>query len=201
MDISSAYFIERAKNTFGSGRILLNNNDRLGTPDRHHASIARIDWDSKEIGKDEVLFHNGIEEYRYVLAKDISFDMFISLYDVNARTFAGFRASRDPEERSISQFLEECKKRKMENVEMRAYGMQDNGKSLVGIIDRVLRDSKASLVEVDIFGKDIRNLAFDIKTGMVFNLLLLNRIYRPGELANKERAVEKPKSQLKFNPS
>ncbi len=200
MDISSAYFIERDKNTFGSGRLLLNNNDRLGTPDRHHTSLARIEWDSKEIGKDEVLFHNGIDEYRYVLAKDISFDMFISLYDVNARTFAGFRASGDPEERSISQFLEECKKRKMENVEMRAYGMQDNGKSLVGIIDKVLQDSKASLVEVDIFGKDIRNLAFDIKTGMVFNLLLLNRIYRPGELANKERAVEKPKSQLKFNP-
>jgi hypothetical protein len=201
MDISKTYFNEKKKkDSFGRARLLLNNNDRLGTPDRHHASLAGIEGDSKDLNKGEALFQAGIGEYRYILSKNITFDIFISLYDVDNKSFAGFRTERSPDEVSMLRFLEESKKRKMRNIEMRVYGMQDNDASMAQLIERIIRSSKASLVEVDIFGKEVRNLAFDLKTGMVFNLLLLNRIYRPGELANKEVAGIGSQVQLKFNP-
>ena len=36
------------------------------------------------------------------------------------------------------------------------------------------------------FGTDARHVAIYLKTGASYNLLLLNRIYRPGELKNQQ---------------
>ena len=55
-------------------------------------------------------------------------------------------------------------------------------------------------MEVDLFGTDTRHIALDLKTGVSYNLLLLNRLYRAGELAcqvNKE-AYDKMRSDLAF---
>jgi hypothetical protein len=46
----------------------------------------------------------------------------------------------------------------------------------------------------------MRHIAFDTRQGMCYDLLLLDRIYRPHELANAERPedFEKRRSELEF---
>ncbi len=40
----------------------------------------------------------------------------------------------------------------------------------------------ALLFALGLFGNEIRHIALDTKTGLSYNVLLLDRIYRPGEL-------------------
>jgi hypothetical protein len=42
-------------------------------------------------------------------------------------------------------------------------------------------------MEVDLFGEEKRHIVMDMKTGLSYDLLLENRIYRPGELKNDEK--------------
>ena len=59
---------------------------------------------------------------------------------------------------------------------------------------------KSSLMETDLFGEETRHIVFDMKLGMSFNLLLLNRIYKQYELLNMTTKPEFDlrKSELKF---
>ncbi|MCL4404741.1 hypothetical protein M1583_02000, partial [Candidatus Marsarchaeota archaeon] len=57
------------------------------------------------------------------------------------------------------------------------------------------------LVEADLFGNEVRHIAFDAKQGMSFNVLVNNMNYKPGELVNKmtidqfERSLKQASSQ------
>ena len=55
-------------------------------------------------------------------------------------------------------------------------------------------------MEIDMFGEEKRHMAIDMKTGLSYDLLLENRIYRPGELKNdeKEDDFQSSTSRLSF---
>ena len=45
-------------------------------------------------------------------------------------------------------------------------------------------ENKIRLVEIDLFGENTRHIAIDTKLGTSFNVLMEDRLYRPGELVN-----------------
>jgi hypothetical protein len=72
---------------------------------------------------------------------------------------------------------------KAQNLELRLIGMQNSGTDAIRGLQVELK-VRGRLVETDLFGTNMRNVALDTKTGMTYNMLLLNRIYRAGELTN-----------------
>ena len=56
------------------------------------------------------------------------------------------------------------------------------------------------IFEADLFGNSTRHIAIDIYSGMSFNVLLEDKLYKPGELVNNmtreqfERAIMPPAS-------
>ena len=61
---------------------------------------------------------------------------------------------------------------------------QANAKDLVNSLLFLEKIGKNSLVEVDLFGNEVRHVAIDLKTGLSYNVLIKNIIYKPGELIN-----------------
>ena len=114
--------------------------------------------------------------------------MLVLLYDVNTSGFFAFRAAQEEDlKMPVKEFVSRLKR---PNIEIRAIGMQnsskDYGTGLANMIEAAYTLCKpyARLVEVDLFGTDQRNIAIDTKLGMTFDLLLFDRFYKPGELAN-----------------
>ena len=129
--------------------------------------------------------------YRYIIANNITFDMLISLYDVNStKTFAcrafgnsvGAQASV-----AIKKFIAGLKK---PNLELRCIGFQDESLGASNMVSELHQMTKASLTEVDLFGNQMRHICIDMKTGLTYDLLLENRRYRAGELINKTTRQE-----------
>lgn len=123
---------------------------------------------------------------RYAAALDTSYDMLLSIFDVNARNTIIFRTF-GPDQTlrgSIDKYLLPLR-RGGPNVEVRIIGMQ-NGEEYSHLyeIAELLNSKGLPLLEVDLFGTETRHIAFDTKLGMSFNVLVNDRLYRPGELAN-----------------
>ncbi len=122
------------------------------------------------------------EQSRYVCARDITFDLLVTLYDVNTRTMAIFRLVKELPEATRAKLVKFISSLKRPTLELRAIGMQNSYKEMLPLIAQMRELSKAILVEVDLFGTSTRHVVIDMQTGMPYNLLLLNRVYRPGEL-------------------
>ena len=72
------------------------------------------------------------------------------------------------------------------DMEARIIGLQDGEehgflKDLLGFLSK----HRIRLAEADLFGERIRHIAIDLKTGMSYNILLDDRIYKPSELVNR----------------
>ncbi len=123
-------------------------------------------------------------DQRYIAATSLAYDLLMSIYDVNTRSITVARFMDFTKE--ISTMLDRfIKSQKRPNFELRVIGMQ-NGQAtnpLYGISEFMARN-KLRLFEADLFGKELRHIAIDIYSGMSYNILLLDRIYKPGELAN-----------------
>jgi hypothetical protein len=158
----------------------------LSFKDRAHISKSKLDADESTgyLNVDEsgmIMNHNGISK-RYISAMNVTYDMLFSVYEVNsmslfcARTFK----SDDIIKKKLKDFIKKFKK---PNFEVRIFGMQNNeSQILVGKLLEVIKTYKLKVYEVDLFGNQTRNIAFDAKNGMSFNILLNDRIYRAGEL-------------------
>jgi len=87
--------------------------------------------------------------------------------------------------REGTKFINSLKKDKP-NLEARIIGMQKN-QDFYFILNQIfdfLISNKIRLVEVDLFGDNTRHIAIDTKLGTSYNVLMEDRIYRPGELVN-----------------
>lgn len=194
MDFWSVYEAEKAKPEFGSGRLYIASRDRI------HLSLSSVETYGTTLDINQAIVKGYKEEERFVLAKDLTNDLFISIYDVNVASALLLRASMPLAGTLTAQIIAKIKKIKNPNLEMRLAGLQDKGTELLPAVESFHKAFKSSLMEVDLFGNEIRHLVFDLKLGMLFNLLLLNRIYRPGELVNATILDEfnKRRSELKF---
>ncbi len=173
---------------------------RLASRERIHASLSRIAAYSLPIEMGQARSLDYSEASRYVLAESITRDMLITIYDVNTSQAALLRPSKEIDGAMEKTVATTVKKRRMGNLEMRVIGLQENDAHMLSCIVRLHSLLKAQLVEVDLFGNDMRHIAFDTKQGMCYDLLLLDRIYRPHELANTERKeiFDNRRSELKF---
>ncbi|MCL4389000.1 MAG: hypothetical protein M1528_00560 [Candidatus Marsarchaeota archaeon] len=138
---------------------------------------------------------------RYVAATGLTYDMFLSIYDVNSRSMLAARTV-DFEERLKEVIKDFTRGLKRPNLEFRFIGMQ-NGEDPVAVrtVVEFVRSLRIPVFEVDLFGNLTRHIAVDAYSGMSFNVLLEDRIYKPGELVNSmtkeqfERAV-RPQASL-----
>ncbi|MDE1822887.1 MAG: hypothetical protein KGI00_05070 [Candidatus Micrarchaeota archaeon] len=176
MDLWQSYmgYVEDA---LGSKRI------ELRTGQRWNSSLVQVLPKSVDIGKG-MIYREYSEFGRYITVKDLTYDLFVSLYDVNSRSCVAMRLSDTLPQKELDAALAPLKRLPRKNIEARAIGMQDGHAEQAGALMHIRRALKCSLLEVDMFGADTRHIVIDLGTGASYNLLLLNRIYRPGELRN-----------------
>jgi hypothetical protein len=194
MDLWEPYSSTYIENDFGSKRELFN------TGQRWNASLAQVSDRSVNLDPSAALFHTYSEAKRYVICKDIGFDLLITMYDVNTKNFFGMRPVKElisSDWVRINTFFSKLRK---SNIEIRGIGMQNSHISLNTVINRAHENIKGHFIEIDTFGNEARHVCIDLKTGMSYNLLMLNRIYRPGELVGQANFddFKTRKSQLSF---
>jgi len=194
MDFWRVYKTEEEKPEFGNGRLYITSRDRI------HLSLSHVERYSALLGMNQSMSRRFSDETRYVTTKDLTHDLFVSVYDVNTTESVLLRFSQPLGREAVKKVASPLKKLARPNLEMRIIGLQDRDTELLGSVEMLHGELKPALVEADLFGSEIRHLAFDLKLGMAFNLLLLNRIYRPHELANTLSIEDfnKKKSELKF---
>lgn len=173
----------------------------LGTSVRKNASLRAVEEFSREVELNTVLFQRYDTAHRYVIAKDVTHDLLFLAYDVNSRDALAARITRDVSSKELTAILSRLRKVKEPNMEFRLIGLQNGGQAqILSMFDKLRRRMHGILVEVDLFGANVRHVALDTKTGMTYNILLLNRIYRAGELSNtlSREDFESKLGQLSF---
>lgn len=168
---------------FGSQRFLASGKDRP------HISRSKIllHEDAEQIGLGDakgIIYQDWMGK-RYVYAESLGFDYLITLYDVNSPR--GY-ALRLLDSKDLLKHLKDGLKQvatQMPNIEARIFGLQ-NGEAHAFLDPalNLLSQEGIRLIEADLFGEELRHVAIDLKTGSSYNVLLEDRNYRPGELAN-----------------
>lgn len=158
--------------------------------DRDHVSRVKIDAYSNarylKVGEYHIGRYENEVSMRYVAATQMSYDTLISVYNVNTRDMLVFRVFKlDAAALGLMGKFVDKQMRLRPNFEVRIIGMQNNEDHLhiYPLIDYLVL-KKLPVVEVDLFGSETRHITMDMKLGMGFNVLMENRLYRPGELVN-----------------
>lgn len=181
---------------FGQSRYVLNSKNRTHMS-KHHVMEQS---NGREIRKDGslVLGYNGPPDQRYAYAIDITNDILITLYEVNNRKSICYRYSRIAA--GFGMIIKkdfDLIKSKRPTIEARIIGMQNNDNPLA--LKEIIESFKKNgivLVEVDLFGNERRHIVFDAKLGTTYNMLLEDRIYRPGELMIQNAQKEPVQPQI-----
>jgi hypothetical protein len=159
--------------------------------DRVHMSRAKMDMygnvDYLKVGEFKVIKYFDDTSTRYIAAPNLTFDTLVSIYDVNTRNTLVCRIFKfgDIVKREGTKFVDSLKKDRP-NLEARIIGMQTN-QDFYFVLNQVLDfllEKKIRLVEIDLFGENTRHIAIDTKLGTSYNVLMEDRVYRPGELVN-----------------
>ena len=183
------YFSKLAeKSVFAEEKIFLGSRKSTYLPnDRAHSSFSAIADEFREIKLGEIFFQKMSENIRYIYAKDISYDVFVSIYSVSHEEGLFFRFGTPINKAEQKMVKKLYSKLNDKHIEVRVIGMQSkqqNAKQMVGSLDFINKLGNR-LVEADLFGGDLRHVAIDLKTGLSYNILINNAVYKPGELANK----------------
>ena len=195
MDLWPAYMQEARKGTFGTSAL------QLRTGKRWHTSLAMVGDRSRELGLNTAFVQKYSEESRYIIARDITHDLFMSVYDVDTETAIVLRPTLPLNGAELKRVIDVVRKKRLKNLEVRAIGLHASDQILQGCITKLHSGLKdARLMEADLFGNAIRHLAMDLKTGSVYDLLLQNRVYGPADLIDNAdmREFESKRSQLTF---
>jgi len=183
MDFWKIYQNARASGDFGQQRLYLRSRDRI------HASLSAVEAYGANLDPDRGLSASYGEGTRYVLAKDLTYDLLVSLYDVNSSSAVLLRASSPLDRKALAEIGKRLRRMKGPNLEMRAAGLQSGDASLLDSLGKIQGIAqgiaKCNVQEVDLFGTNERHLVFDLKVGMLLDLLPQNRIPGPGEMVNR----------------
>lgn len=170
---------------------------RLSSGERHNCSLASIEGRNAWVQPGEQLFQGYSEQSRYLAVKNLAFDLLLTIYDVNSPAIAAVRV-KDVMPKSLRTSLQKLfPSSRKHNLELRAIGLQNGHKELLRFVEYVHGIIPCKIAEVDLFGTNLRHVVIDTKTGMPYNLLLQNRIYRPGELLNTTTMDEVVRAVLK----
>ena len=188
MDFWSYFKSISAGEKFSDEKITLGSVKSTYLPsERVNTSIALISDFLKEIKIGNIISEKNNFNTRYIYAYNLTYDALVSIYSVSKESGVFFRAAlplNKEEVRVIKKLYGRLKER---NTEIRIIGMQNkqaNAKEFVKSILFLEKLGKSSLVEVDLFGNEVRHIAIDLKTGLSYNVLIKNIIYKPGDLLN-----------------
>ncbi len=126
----------------------------------------------------------------YIAAINIVNDLFVTLYSINSRNMFVFRLDLNNNNNNIKEFEQYLNKNKHNNLELRLFGFQNadinnNAFMVLNKLADIAIKYAIPISEIDLFGNEIRHIAIDLKIGSTFNILLENRLYRPGELISQ----------------
>ena len=195
MDLWHACEKEMRKETFGRTRF------RLKTGNRRHTSLSMVWGAASELELSKAMFPMLSMERRYVIARDITYDMFVSIYDINTAQSMVMRPSQHVPDLAFKHILKWATKARLKNLEVRIIGLQNTDQTLNGIVSKIHANMpNARLIELDLFGNETRHITLDLKTGSTYDLLLGNKIYGPAELINNVPAQDfaAKRSELAF---
>lgn len=191
MDMWQSYEKRRLSTDFGASRILLSSGERW------NASLNRVAPKAMVLESNATIKLKYTEQARYITAKDILEDLLVAAYDVNSFYCFAARITEESPHKIIREINAFRKGLRDPNVELRFIGLQNGSKRLTQHIDSIKRLNIGHSAEFDLFGTDRRHIVIDTKVGKPYNLLLLNRLYRPGELST---IAPKPQPQAQPNP-
>lgn len=123
------------------------------------------------------------ESRRYVIARDVTYDLLISAYNINTKDMFVARIARPFGKNEWQRVIHPIRSWSRPNIEFRAIGLQNGHPETMHVIDDFYKKVKGHFIEINLFGSSTRHIALDAGTGMSYNLLPLNRIFRPGELS------------------
>ena len=112
--------------------------------------------------------------------------MLLTMYDVNSRSILAIRSALPIEANDLKDIQKKLNHMRDANIEIRAIGLQNGWRGYAKSFNDIYKVSKGHCMEIDLFGEEKRHVAIDLKTGLSYDLLLEDRIYRPGELKNDE---------------
>jgi len=155
--------------------------------DRANTSIASINDLAKMIKLGEILYEKNEVGKRYIFAYNLTYDLFASVYSVSKEVGVFFRMALPLDKNEVGTIKKLYRRLADRSIEARLIGMQNKQKNASDIVKSLLflsNLSNSALVEVDLFGNEVRHVAIDLKTGLSYDVLLGNILYRPGELVN-----------------
>ncbi|MCL4381039.1 hypothetical protein M1141_02060 [Candidatus Marsarchaeota archaeon] len=163
--------------------------------DRPHISKQKLDK-FKEVkylanGESMVFEYAALLSERYVAATNITGELLISVYDINSKRMLAQRfAPAEHAEDRLEELELYLNENRNNSIEVRFFGLQ-NGADL-GSMERILNiilKYGAPIFEIDLFGNETRHIAIDMRIGGSFNILMEDRLYRPGELINNASRI------------
>ncbi|MHB1829899.1 MAG: hypothetical protein ACYCO0_00735 [Candidatus Micrarchaeaceae archaeon] len=175
MDLWNSYK-ERALGDYAASALKLN------TGERKYTSLKMVEEKARELEINTALFQHYDESRRYVTAKNLTYDLLLTVYDVNTRSTLAARITRELGKDDWVKLRSSIRKVENPNFELRVIGLQNNFVEPLAGLDVFYKELGCTLMEIDLFGNNVRHIAFDAKTGVPYDLLLANRLYRPGEL-------------------
>lgn len=178
MDFWKAYQTARASGDFGRQRLCLRSRDRV------HASLSAVEPCGTRIEINRCIAAAYSEGARYMMAEDLTYDLLVSLYDVNSSSAVLLRASSPLDKKTLAGIGRRLGRMGKPNLEVRAVGLQSGDPAMLDSLGKIQGMAKCDLQEVDLFGTNARHVVFDLKVGMMLDLLPLNRLFRPDELVN-----------------
>lgn len=172
------------KRGFGSQRYLATGKERP------HISKSKVMADDAAevvaLSETKQIPYDDWKGRRYIAFENVSYDLVVTLYNVNSPRAYAIRVfdTKDLPKKvkaGIKSVMTD-----MPNLEARIFGLQNKEThSFLEDVVNILLKEGIRLIEADLFGEETRHVAIDLKTGASYNLLLEDRIYRPGELINR----------------
>ncbi|MDE1825139.1 MAG: hypothetical protein KGH61_02440 [Candidatus Micrarchaeota archaeon] len=200
MDFWDVLGTERAKGGFGSERLVLSSKSSVIALNRPHTSLSMVKGKGTEIKINQAAMAKFAEaKNRYLIAIGLSYEIMLTIFDVNSMSGIAMRIGKVLDKSELELLGKKITSFGKANLEMRAIGMQSGDSSLVAAVDQVRRLCKAKLIEVDFFGALSRNVAFDLRTGTCYDILMLDRAYKAGELVNAIKLEEYKATISKLN--
>jgi len=188
MDLWGYFKSISAREKFSEEKLTLSSVKSTYLPnERVNTSIAMISDFLKEIKIGDIMFEKNNFNTRYIYAYNLTYDVLVSIYSVSKESGIFFRTALPLNKDEASIIKKLYTKLKDRNIEIRLIGMQNKQANAKEFIESLLfleKLGKNSLIEVDLFGNEVRHVAIDLKTGLSYNVLIKNIIYKPGELIN-----------------
>ncbi len=175
---------------------------------RQHISISKMEEHDEisyiGIGEKIACKYASPIDKRYIGFKDVSYDLILSLYEINSKSALAARIYKDAKwaGKPIDDYMHQLRGIKKPSVEARLIGMQNSqDTSLLDNVLSMLAARKIEVYEADLFGANIRHIALDLHTGTTFDVLVYDRIYKPGELINKLTEEQFSRSYVPGSPA